>query len=286
MKLFTFSGISSSLGGVNAGLGLIELANKVVAAMPAADKPTYTGTDDVDHFRSYVNFGTMLGNVLDAVRLTGSTVLNEEAARLSPRYAAAMRNAAAAEPTETVLILAHSQGTNNLTWTLLDLARNSPDFFAQRSVRCALFDPKVGKNYMDQIFGAFSKEKLSFLYFQSQNDVLPNQGMFESKFIKEFPFGDHIWVKGLDHGSIRDWDELNKRQYWLNRPGFLKFSDAWNREVLELRQEMRGGQLGPMQFQELDKWVNQYAKEKMNRDKLTEALIDFLLGELPGKFES
>ena len=192
MKLFTFSGVSASLSGVNSGLGLIELANNVADAMPADKRPAYSGTDDVDHFRSYVNFGTMLGVLQDLVRLDGSTALNEEASRLSPQYAAALANAMANDPAEDVVILAHSQGTNNLTWTLLHLARNNAGFFENRSVRCALFDPKVGRNYMEQIFGAFSPEQLSFLFFQSQNDILGDQGMLIPKFITEFPHGNHI----------------------------------------------------------------------------------------------
>jgi len=286
MKLFTFSGISASFAGVNAGLGLIELANGVICAMAADQKPAYSGIDDVDHFRSYVNYGTMLGVIQDAVRLNGVTVLNEEAGRLSPQYAAAIATATANDPAEDVLILAHSQGTNNLTWTLLDLARNNPGFFDNRSVRCALFDPKVGRNYMEQIFGTFSPEQLSFLFFQSQNDLLGDQGMLISKFIKEFPHGNHLWVKGLDHGSIREWAVLNKPQRWLDLFGFQKFQRAWQQKVIELKQEMRGGQLGTMQLLKLDKWVNQYAKNDMNLDKLTDALIGFLLGKLPAKFKS
>lgn len=274
------------MSGVNAGLGLIELANQVVTAMPPNQKPAYSGANHVDHFRSYVNYGTMLGIIQDLVRLSGSTVLNEEASRLSPQYAAAISNAVANDPAEDVLILAHSQGTNNLTWTLLHLARNNPVFFENRSVRCALFDPKVGRNYIEQIFALFTKEQLSFLFFQSQNDVLGDQGMFVSKFITEFPYGDHIWVKKLNHGSIRDWAALNKPQYWLDVLGFQKYQRAWNRKVIQLKQEMRGGQMGTMQLQRLDQWVNQYAKDEMHKDKLTEALIGFLLGKLPEKFKS
>lgn len=286
MKLFTFSGVSASLSGVNAGLGLIELAKNVAGAMPAKKRPGYSGTDDVDHFRSYVNFGTMLGVLQDLVRLDGSSVLNEEAGRLSPQYAAALANAVADDPAEDVMILAHSQGTNNLTWTLLHLARNNADFFENRSVRCALFDPKVGRNYMEQILGTFSPQQLSFLFFQSQNDILGDQGMLVPKFIKEFPHGNHIWVKGLDHGSIREWAVLNKPQRWLDLFGFQKFERAWNRKVIELKQEMRGGQMGTVQLLKLEKWVNQYAKDVMPSDKLTEALIGFLMGQLPGKFKS
>ena len=168
----------------------------------------------------------MLGSFQDLVRLSGSSVLNEEAGRLSPQYATALANAMADDAAEEVLILAHSQGTNDLTWTLLELARNHADFFAGRSVRCALFDPKVGRNYMEQIFGTFSVKQLSFLFFQSQNDILGDQGMLVPKFIKEFPHGNHIWVKGLDHGSIREWAVLNKPQRWLDLFGFEKFERA------------------------------------------------------------
>ena len=122
MKLFTFSGVSASLSGVNAGLGLIELAKHVVDAMPTEHAPVYRGIDDVDHFRSYVNFGTMLGVFQDLVRLDGSTVLNEEAGRSSPQYAAALANAAAAAPGGgRVKFRRMSQGTNNLTWTCRNL---------------------------------------------------------------------------------------------------------------------------------------------------------------------
>lgn len=110
--------------------------------------------------------------------------------------------------------------------------------------------------------------------------------MLIPKFIKEFPHGNHIWVKGLNHGSIREWAVLNKPQRWLDLFRFQKFERAWKQEVMSLKQEMRGGQLGTMQLLRLDKWVNQYAKDEMHKDKLTEALIGFLGGKLPEKFKS
>ena len=286
MKLFTFSGISASLSGINAGLGLIEFAQAVIKGMPGNDRPVYTGTKDADHFPSYVNYGTMLGVVLDAVQLSGSTVLNEEASRLAPQYAAAMSDAVQGTPAEDVLILAHSQGTNNLTFSLIELSRTNPEFFAERSVRCALFDPKVGRNYMEQIFAIFPEEELSFLFFQSQDDLLGDQGMFIPKFITEFPHGNHIWVKGLNHGSIREWASFTKPQSWLDLFGFLEYERAYGQEVISLKQETRGGQLGTMQLLKLDKWINQYAKDEMNQDKLSEALLGFLEGQLPARFKS
>ena len=139
---------------------------------------------------------------------------------------------------------------------------------------------------MEQIFGTFSPEQLSFLFFQSQNDILGDQGMLLPKFIEEFPHGNHLWVKGLDHGSIREWAVLNKPQCWLDLFGFQKFDRAWRQKVIELKQELRGGQLGTVQLLRLDKWVNQYARDEMASDKLTEALLGFLLGQLPEKFNS
>ena len=287
MKLFTFSGISGTLWGTNDGSGLIEFANKVVGAMPAGEKPDYDGIDGKDHFHSNVNFSTMLGTLESAVSLSGVDGLNEEASQLSPHFAEVMSDAVAADLTEDVLVLAHSQGTNNLTWTLLNLVRNNPDFFAQRSVRCAMFDPKLGTVYMNELFGKFADPaQLGFLFFQSENDILGDQGMFIPKFITEFPHGNHIWVKGLNHTSIHEWAMLNKPQRWLDLFGFLEYERAWERKVIALKQETRAGQLGTMQITRLHNWVDQYAKDEMNLDKLTDALIGFLRGNLPAKFKS
>jgi hypothetical protein len=170
---------------------------------------------------------------------------------------------------------------------LLNLAGNNPDFFAQRSVRCALFDPKVGTMYMNELFGRFADPaQLGFLFFQSENDILGDQGMFIPKFITEFPHGNHIWVKGLNHTSIHEWAMLNKPQRWLDLFGFLEYERAWERKVIALKQETRAGQLGTMQITRLHNWVDQYAKDEMNLDKLTDALIGFLRGNLPAKFKS
>ena len=51
MKLFTFSGISASLSGTNDGAEIIDLAEKVIAALPTPSAVNYEGVDDVDHFR-------------------------------------------------------------------------------------------------------------------------------------------------------------------------------------------------------------------------------------------
>jgi len=287
VKLFTFSGISGTISGTNDGSDIIDLAEKVIAALPTPSAVRYEGVDDVDHFRSYIDYATMLANIVDAVQLSGVTVLNDEASRLSPNYAVEMSNAVSTDPTEDVLVLAHSQGTNNLTWTLLNLARNDPAFFAQRNVRCALFDPKVGRNYMEQLFALFPDQtRLSMLFFQSENDLLGDQSMLIPKFIDEFPHGNHIWVKDLDHTSIHEWPMLNKLEYWLNLPGYGDYERAWQQEVIALKQETRASQLGTMQITELHNWSDQYAKDDMNRDKISVALLGFLMGNLPAKFRS
>jgi hypothetical protein len=287
MKLFTFSGISGTLSGTNDGSDIIDLAEKVIAALPTPSAVRYEGVDDVDHFRSYIDYETMLSNIGDAVQLSGVTVLNEEANRLSPNYAVAMSNAVSTDPTEDVLILAHSQGTNNLTWTLLNLAKNEPDFFTQRNVRCALFDPKVGSNYMEQVFALFPDQSaLSFLFFQSENDILGDQSMLIPKFIDEFPHGNHIWVKGLDHTSIHEWAMLNKNEYWLDLFGYQDYERAWRQEVIALKQQTRSSQMGTAQVTQLHNWSDQYAKNEMNYDKISPALLGFLMGNLPAKYKS
>jgi hypothetical protein len=261
------------------------LAGYVVDNFPTGEAIDYEGVDDEDHFRSYVNYAVMLGNLADAVQLGGVRVLNEEANRLSPNYAVAMSNAVADDPAEDVLIIAHSQGTNNATWTLLNLARNEPAFFEKRSVRCALLDPKLGRNYMEQLFALFPDPKaLSFLFFQSENDILGDQSMLIPKFIDEFPHGNHIWVKDLNHTSIHEWAMLTKNQYWLDLSGYEEFARAWRQKVIALKQETRAGQLGTAQIIKLQNWGDQYARDEMNLDKLSEALLGFLAGNLPAKF--
>lgn len=282
MKLFTFSGVSFSFTGTNAGDGLIDLARAVVKAFPSP-APEYHGVQDQDHFRSFVNLGTLLGEIEDAVRLTGSGALNAEAIVLAEKYGKTMAEAMAINPKKEVLIMAHSQGTNNAVFSLQWLINQSPQFFAQRTVRCVLFDPKVGRNHMERLFGTFPKEKLSFLFIQSQNDILGNQALFVPKLTSEFPHGDHIWVKGLDHGSIEEWATLKKQQKWLKAVGYVEFTRAHARKIIELRREMNGRALNTTKLLDLQRWVNRYP---MNKGKITDALLGFLQGELPSAFRS
>lgn len=286
MRLFTFSGIHSLPIGTNQGGELVEFAKTLVRSWPTPDKPLYEGVPRRDHFQSFINLGCLLSSVGDALRLDGSPVLNEEASRLAPIHAEALIEEVARENPETVLFLAHSQGTNNLTWTLLHLAEVHPAFFKNRSIRCLLFDPKVGRNHMEQLFGLFERSTLQFLFLQSQNNLLGNQGLGIPKFITEFPHGDHIWVRGLGHGSIREWSSLNKPQHWLDLFGYQIYQRALGREVIRLRRETRTGQLGSMQMTRLNRWHSKYAKDHMFRDKLTEAILGFLKGDLSERFTS
>jgi hypothetical protein len=239
----------------------------------------------VDHFTSNINLGHLIGQIPDFLHLNGSTLLNREAAQFSPSRAKTLSDSTAGDSHEDLIFLAHSQGTNNLAWTLLHLAQHFPGFFDNRIVRCAFFDPKLGRNYMEHLFGLFPQDKVRFLFFQSQNDLLGNQGVGVPKFISEFPHGDHIWVKGLNHGSIREWASLNKKQSWLDQSGYQVFQRAQGKKIIALRrQNTRTGQLGTTQMQQLKRWTDQYARDHMNQDKLSEALMGFLTDKLPDRF--
>src|SRR5690606_27374463 len=117
--------------------------------------PEYHGIPEEDHFRSYVNLSTLLGEIEAAVRLNGSGVLNAEAALLGPKYGQSMADIMASNPDEPVGIVAHSQGANNAVHAMLWLINQFPQFFTRRAVRCVFCDAKVGRNYMEQLFGTF-----------------------------------------------------------------------------------------------------------------------------------
>ena len=66
MKLFTFSGIANSFTETNDGRTMIQFGLDVAAALSPNDPPAYTGTQDIDHFRSYINFSRLCGEFEDA----------------------------------------------------------------------------------------------------------------------------------------------------------------------------------------------------------------------------
>jgi len=283
MRLFTFSGIGARFFDVNDGSALRAFALKIIEALPAGFKPAYQGLDDVDHFRSYVNFNVLFADIGGLATLNGSDALNKEAVALSPKYAETMWSATAANLTEDILILCHSQGTNNLTFSLNYLAQHRPEFFSKRTVRCAYFDPKVGANYVRQLFSFDQNEKIKFLFFQSENDILGNQALIMPKFIDQFQHGDHLWVKGLDHSSICEWDSMDASQSLLTLPGYTKFRRDYSKKVIELERKRTKGGLGPNEIMELSAFVSKYPCISA---KPTNALLPFLQGSLPKKYQS
>jgi hypothetical protein len=279
MRLFSFSGISSSITTVNNGKEVKQFAQDVLSAF-SDPVPSYDPTDNVGHFRSYVNLLKLLAEVEDAVRLDGSTVLNNEAENFAQQYATAMDDAMSPFPGEEVLIIAHSQGNNNMAFTLKYLFQNRPQFFADRKVRCAMFDPKVGANHIEELIALDKDMNLEFLFFQSENDVLGDQSMFIPKFIDKFPHGNHIWVRGTDHGSIRDWKTLSTVQSWLDLGEYQEFEREVAKERINLAREF-GAHLNTVYLGRLQAFKANY---EMNEDKLAPALLGFLQGKLPKKF--
>jgi hypothetical protein len=283
MKLFTFSGIASSFTETNDGRTMVQFGLDAASAFPPADRPPYTGIPDVEHFRSYINFATLCGELEDAVRFVGSTVLNDEAERLSPGYANTFADGGEADPTEPMLVLAHSQGANNLIFSLKYLQQKRPTFFAKREVRCALFDPKVGRNHVEEVFVLDPEGKISFLFVQSERNLLGNQALFAAKFIDEFPHGNHIWVRGLGHSGIHEWSSYEKPQDWLDLEGYQQFKRDCAKERIRLEQDFGKPFLNT---EYMLKWQKYQAKYKMKQSELSKALLGFLNGNLPKSFQS
>ncbi|MGH8046356.1 MAG: hypothetical protein ACREKL_03850 [Chthoniobacterales bacterium] len=287
MRMFTFSGIEPSFFKLNDGSGLRDFANSVKTALaPAACK--YDGDPKTDHFVSNVNFKTLLSNAEGVVSLSGSPVLNAESAAFAPKYGAMVLdelNAPGADADE-ILVLAHSQGTSNFSYTWRWLLENHRDEITSRVTRVAMFDPKVGTAYVDWLMRADNGQNfLEFLFFQSELDPLDNQTLGrETKFIDNYDIGDHLWVRGLDHGSIVSWKAMNKTPGMLTRPKYLKFRAARHRvmvhaDIATSPSRRQGTNLGLA----LRGFVSGYS---MINDSPSVPLLGFLRGRLPKKFES
>lgn len=284
MKLFTFSGISSTLININYGGELKQFASDVIENWNAnIPPPDYLGQDGVDHFRSDINLMSLLSHLESAVRFDGSPTLNAEAESLALDIAESIVTRTGPDPTEDVVILAHSQGTNNLTFALRYLLDRNPSFFEKRSVRCALFDPKVGANRVQEIVVLDPDEKIQFVFFQSQNDLLGDQALFVSKFIDQFPHGNHIWVRGTDHSSIRDWKTFSTRQSWLALDGYAEFLRDCRKKFISLQHEFGKPGLNTVYLGKYDTYKNQYP---MKQAVLSTALLPFLQKGLPKVFQS
>lgn len=284
MKLFTFSGISSTLLQINYGAELKQFAYDIIENWNAnTPPPDYLGQDGVDHFRSDINLMSLLAQLESAVRFDGSASLNTEAESLAARLADSMVTRTSQDPTEDIAILAHSQGTNNLTFALRYLLDRNPSFFEERTVRCALFDPKVGANRVQEIVVLDPEEKIQFIFFQSQNDLLGDQALFVAKFIDQFPHGNHLWVRGTDHSSIRDWNTFSTRHSWLNLGGYTEFLRDCRKKFISLQHEFGKPGLNTVYLGKYETYKNKYP---MKEAMLSTALLPFLRKGLPKIFQS
>ena len=284
MRVFTFSGINGAFSNINHGAELILLAKELREALLTDEAVSYDGVEGQDHFISRINWGTLLSQLGPATLLDGSPVLNDEAAQVAPVAAAAIRDRTSADPAESVLILGHSQGTNNATFTLRHLLDRAPEFFAERPVRCLYFDPKVGPNHMHELFVMGANLDFPFLFFQSERDLLSNQGVIGTRFIDQFPHGDQLYVAGIGHGDIIDYGMLGQaKRRWLTLLEYQTYIRALGKERIRVAQER--GKPGWTTADELrlDKFKRDYA---MNAGALTPALVEFARGELSNRYRS
>jgi hypothetical protein len=272
MRLFTFSGISGSFVGTNDGQQFVQFAQDIIA-QSSGQSITYNGKRGEDHFTSDVNYSALLSTLEGAVTLNGSPILNREAWDRAPIYAAALLEALPTDPTEPLILLGHSQGTNLLTFTLKYIHDMTPGILQTRPIRIALFDPKVGPNYVEQLFVYYSAADVRFLFVQSDHDLLGNQSIFATKFIDQFPHGNHWWIRGLDHSSIREWSSYAVEQSFLTLESYLQFRRDCRKELIRLQQEFGKPGLNTtymLKFQDFQK------KYPMKKAKLGTPLLSFL----------
>lgn len=285
MKLFTFSGIGATFRDLNDGAGLVEFAEKVRGAMGPAGID-YHGEPDVDHFVSYVNFTVLFGDPFGVVSLSGNAQLNAEADRLAPVYGKAvldwMDGPGAGD--KTMLVLAHSQGTNNFVTTWNWLLENAATKMKARATRAVLFDPKVCVTRVEQLLG-YDPDRafLDVLFFQSELNLLGNQTLgWGGRFIDQFPVGNHLWVRGLDHGQIVDWRKMSRPREMMTQPEYLRFRHEYTKAAVR-RRPGRGRHRLNKRNAALARFTKKYPMKKAAPAKIVTA---FLNGRLPGKFAS
>lgn len=283
MRIFTFSGIQGGFVGANDGEELRQLADDFRTAIPDLGI-TYKGYYDEDHFRSKINWSTLLSQMGLATILDGSPVLNEEADRVS-QIAGPKMVLNAPDPEEPILILAHSQGTNIATFTIKWLLNNNPNFLKKRPMRCLFFDPKVGPDHVTEVFSRVDELDVPFLFLQSEKDPLSRQGVLGSRFISQFDLGNHLFVAGLGHSDILDWDMLaNAKLRWLTRDAYHKqFRHAVEKERVRLSRERGKPGWTTSEAMRLDRFITRYP---MNKEALTPGLISFVKGSLLSRFSS
>jgi len=284
MRIFTFSGIKGAFADINRGETLIELAKDLRRELTAEPAVEYEGIASTDHFISEINWSTLVSQLGIATLLDGSPVLNAEALRIAPVAADAMRSLVGPDPSEPVLIIAHSQGTNNATFTLNHLLRNAPGFFSQRPVRCLFFDPKVGPNHVRELFVMGASLDFPFLFLQSEDDLLSNQGVLGTRFIEQFPHGDHLYVAGLGHSDILDFGMLSQaKRRWLTLLEYQKYMRAVEKQRIRIAQERGKPGWTTADALKLDKFKRNYS---MNVGSLIPALVEFATGKLSKKYQS
>ena len=250
-------------------------------SLPPANAPGYNGTTGVDHFPSSVSIGTILANHDAVLSMNGSPELDAEAETKAPFHAAQISQALSTDSHNETLILAHSQGTNNAAHTLRemldqDLVSNKRVFYV------AMFDPKVSPLVVDELFRRNTRFK--FLFFQSENDVLGNQNLQRRKFSDAFPHGDHLWVKGLNHGTITSAPHMSKSQEMLTLLAYLKFQRDYDKERININVSPHDPAPTATKQIRLKKFIKNY-KPSVTAAPM-DALIGFLRGQLANRFKS
>jgi hypothetical protein len=281
MRLFTFSGIRGGLFGTNPGTGLVSFAQTVISKLPRGDAPGYNGTTGVDHFPSSVSIGTILANHEAVLSMNGAPELDAEAETKAPFHAAQIAQALSTDSDTETLILAHSQGANNAAHTLREML--DQDLIGKKRILyIAMFDSKVSPLVVDELFRRNAKFK--FLFFQSENDVLGNQNLQRRKFSDAFPHGDHLWVKGLNHGTIVSAPHLTRPQEMLTLLDYLKFQRDYDKERININVSPHDPAPTATKQMRLKKFVKNY-KPSVTAPPM-DALVGFLRGQLAGRFES
>lgn len=281
MKLFTFSGIRGGLFGTNSGAGLVDFANEIISELPKSRQPEYTGTTGVDHFPSAVSLGTIIANHEAILSLNGAPELDSEARLNADLHASKILEALEGDPDPEVLVVAHSQGTNNAAWALREMLDKGL-LPSKRVFRIAMFDAKVSPTVVDELFRR--AENFRFFFFQSENDVLGNQNLQRKKFSDAFPHGDHLWVKGLNHGSIVTEKAMRKKQQMLRLKAYLQFQRDYEKKRISINVSPHDPSPVGTKMSRLRTFVKKYPPSLTDVPML--AITGFLEGKLPKKFQS
>lgn len=142
----------------------------------------------------------------------------------------------------------------------------------------------MGPNHVHEIFGLTGSLDLPFLFLQSENDLLSNQGVIGTRFIDQFDLGNHLLVAGLGHNDVEDWEVLaGPKLRWLTRADYRAFIREVQKE--RIRIQNRRGRPGwtTADMLKLEQFKNRYP---MDVGALTLAVKQFVQGRLAHKYES